>query len=360
MNHFNYRRRINGTRIHESSLPSQIRNISKIDLSSKLRLKNQKDYSLTSEELNHYLAFTEEEANEELRRRRFEDEEAIKLYLDNNTELKNIVTTLVDSCIVYDKYNQFCSFTPNKKIYSYTEKQEELLIGLFSKHLKLLNFNREQEAWSVFYDWICSGKVNYEIIYKTITRKEKEAKIKKEQDKIKLFESKIESINSQLVSLNESKKDSASLKKIQINKAELVKLNNNKTISLNEIKRLNNCEMVGKKLFKLNEDSFSDMYERLDDEKIELDDERPENIRAKYKKKTDKNSEAELIPVEIVALKRLAFNSVTRVDVIGEDGENVPMYKLQDFRGRYSYLPQECIIEIDWGKVSGNSKYSYK
>jgi len=83
---------------------------------------------------------------------------------------------LVDSCIVYDKNNQFCTFSPNKKIYSFTDSQDKLLNDLYSKHLKLLNFNKEQEA---------------EIIYKTITKKEKERRIEKEKEKISLCEKKL-------------------------------------------------------------------------------------------------------------------------------------------------------------------------
>lgn len=360
--HHNFRRRINGTRISESSLPTIFRGIRSIDLNSSLSLKNQKEYSLTSEDLNHYLAFTEEEANAELRKRKFEDEEFVKMFLDNNIELKNIVTTLVDSCIVYDKNNQFCTFNPNKKIYAYNETQEQMLKDLYSKHLKMLNFNKEQEAWSVFYDWTCSGKVNYEIIYKTISKRDKEKMVKKEKEKISLCEAKIKTLKDNIISLNESKAQDSGLKK------RTIRHSMNETVSLmkkslNEIKRLNRCEEMGSVLFSLNEKKFNDHFEKIEEVDLQDDDnvERgtPHNLVEKYRKTKD-DPKHDLIPIEIIGLKRLMASAVTRVDVLGENGENVPMYKTQDHFGRYAYLPKECVIEIDWGKVSGNSKYSYK
>lgn len=362
MNHFNFRRRINGTRISESSLSSIVGNIRKIDIGSSLSLKNEKKYSLTSDELNHYLAFTEEEANYELRRRRDEDEEYVKLYLDNNPELKNIVTTLVDSCIVYDKNNQFCTFSPNKKIYSYTENQEKLLNDLYSKHLKLLNFNKEQEAWSTFYDWIASGKVNYEIVYKTITKKEKEKLVEKEKTKISLCESKLLELGGELRSLNENKKDPNYIRKHKNTSKEINKLKISKQVSLNEIKTLDKAESMKDKFVLLNEDVFSELFKEMEEEvKNNENEEENDSVKIKrYQKTKVKKNDNELIPIEVIGLKRLAYNTITRVDVIGENGENVPMYKAQDFNGRYYYLPQQCVIEIDWGKVSGNSRYSYK
>lgn len=362
--HHNFRRRINGTRISESSLPSMFRGIRSIDLNSTLSLKNQKEYSLTTEDLNHYLAFTEEEANSELRKRKFEDEEFVKMFLDNNIELKNIVTTLVDSCIVYDKNNQFCTFNPNKKIYAYNETQEQMLTDLYSKHLKMLNFNKEQEAWSVFYDWTCSGKVNYEIIYKTISKREKEQMLKKEKEKISLCEAKIKTLRGNMVSLNESGAQDSGLRK------KTIRHSMNETVatmkqSLNEIKRLNKCEEMGAVLYKLDEKVFEKHFEKSTDGGDELEDDdnvergTPHSNFDKYKKIKDNPSD-NLIPIEIIGLKRLMANAVTRVDVIGESGENIPMYKTQDHFGRFAYLPKECVIEIDWGKVSGNSKYSYK
>lgn len=361
MNHYNFRRRINGTRISESGLPNIIGNIRKIDIGSSLSLKNEKKYSLVSEELNHYLAFTEEEANYELRKRKFEDEEHVKLYLDENPELKNIVTTLVDSCIVYDKNNQFCTFSPNKKIYSYTENQDKLLNDLYSKHIKLLNFNKEQEAWSTFYEWIASGKANYEIIYKTITRKEKEEKVAKEKEKISLCESKLKELGRDMVSLNENKDDPSYKKKSLNNKNEIKKYKSIKTTSLNEIKRLDKNEKMIGTFQSLNEDKFLEMYNEIIEDSVSEEDFENEKVVVKKYEKVDKNKkDNELIPIEIVGIKRLLSNAVTRVDVIGENGENVPMYKAQDYRGKYYYLPQQCVIEVDWGKVSGNSRFSYK
>jgi hypothetical protein len=362
MIHHNFRRRVNGTRISESGLPKILGNIRKIDIGSSLSLKNQKEYSLVSEELNHYLAFTEEEANYELRKRKFEDEEHVKLYLDENPELKNIVTTLVDSCIVYDKDNQFCTFNPNKKIYSYTDNQEKLLNDLYSKHVKLLNFNREQEAWSTFYDWTASGKVCYEIIYKTITKKEKESIIAKEKEKVSLCESKLKSLSENLVSLNENKDDPSNKRKRSNISIDISRYKKMKSESLNEIKKLDKNEKIKGMFTQLNEDVFLEYYREVEKKMSEYREEEEteeETVLKKYERIKKSNGD-ELIPVEIVGIKRLAFNSVTRVDVIGENGENVPMYKAMDYRGKYYYLPQQCVIEVDWGKVSGNSRFSYK
>lgn len=366
MNHYNFRRRVNGTRISESHLPALTRNIRRIDINSGINLKNQKTYALTSEEANHYLAFTEQEANEELRRMRYEDEDYIKYFLDNNTELKNIVTTLVDSCIVYDKDNMFCDFSLNKKVYPFTPYQESMLSDLYKKHMKLLNFTNEQEAWTVFYSWLCSGKVNYEIIYKTITRKEKRELIVAEKKRIQLYENKVKGLKKNLVDLSESSDRVLSNKKIKESLNEIKK-------STDKIKLLENGEKLANKLTKLNEEQFEYSYRQVIEDnlgKIEADEIETDEDSERYKlpignqaikyKKVKENEESELIPIEIVGIKRLSANTVTRVDVIGEDGENVPMYKVQDYMGRYFYMPKESIVEIDWGKVSGNSRYSHR
>lgn len=356
---YNYRRRINGTRISEKSLPKILRNIRNIDVNSSIGLKSQKEFSLTSEETNHYLAFTEEDANNELRKRKFDNEEYIKYYLDNNIELKNIVTTLVDSCIVYNADNQFCEFSLNKKIYTFTPHQENILNSLFDKHMRLLKFTDEQEAWSVFYDWLCSGKVNYELIYKTITRKEKNSLVAKEKERISLFENKVKSLKNGLVSLNESAKKQS---KRDISEA-VIGIKRSRGI----IKTYDLLEKRADKMITLNEDNFNLLYKIIDDkdDKDEIDEQETEDFRSNMAKKYRLNKdvselENELIPIEIIGIKRLASNTTTRVDVLGEDGENIPMYKIQDINGHQVYLPKECVIEIDWGKVSGNSQYSHK
>ena len=358
MNRYNFRRRVYGTRTRVGVLNSTLRNIANLGIDDSIINTKIKKHSLTSDDLDHYEPFLEEEANQRLRSNQFKSEEEVKRYLQLNPELKNIVETLVDSCIVYNDDNEFCELFLNKKKFDYSAKFEASVTEKYSEIMKGLGFNNEQEAWKVFYSLFLSGKVGYEVIYETILKSDFDEKLAEIKDIINLSESQLKVIKTELKSdLSESKKKDINSRAKNIIRS----LDELKSVKLMYDRRLD----MAAKIATLKEDEIGNLNESLlkeieDQELAELgllgDDKEEERKNLVPKVSIKTKDKIEKIPIKIIGFKRLNPYTFTRIDGIKEDGSRIVMYKVLDHYGKYSYLPEQCIVTAEWNNISGNSE----
>jgi hypothetical protein len=352
-NVYNYRRRHFGTRPPISVLPKSLVNITKFNIDSSINSDRIKNYTNTTDELNHYEAFYEEHANEILREDRYKSIEEIKRFLDTNVELKNIVETLVDSCIVYDKSLNFCKLELDSTVVSYTTYEEDSIMDMYKNIFHMFNFDSELEAWRLLYDMVAGGKVAYELIYRTESRSTIEAQMAETKKAISLNEKKLKTYgNLNAVNLSEAKRQNIS---------KICSTLDADRASLNESSNL--IDLYEKYTpFKSDEVSADDsedteLYDKYNISEIIEEDDKKDKIEIRKVKRHEKQND-DLIPVELIAVKRLNAFGVARVDGRDDKGNNIPMWKTLDTRGQYKYLPEQCIIVANWSNVSSNAEKS--
>ena len=350
-NKYNFRRRIYGTNPSTNVLSRTLKNISNLGIDTSILNSNMREFSKTSDELNHYSAFFDEDANEVLREDLWKDIEEVKKFLDDNIELKNIVETFVDSCIVYDKSRKFSKLELDKTLFEYSASHETEMLDLYSKTMKQLNFNKEQEAWGVFYEMAVGGKVAYELVYKTVPRREVREKKNELIKKIRLNEASIKTYSSKMVNLNEDKNIRSTVNRIikenDLKKNELAVWNN----------RLNLYESFRKyKNEELKSDvSIEDLSESLDDDE-ELYDLVSKSDYLIEEEEGENGDDDDEIPVERIGMKRINAFNVHRVNGKKPDGSIVELWKIMDKRGRIYYLPEQCIVVADWSSIASSSE----
>jgi len=353
-NRYNYRRRLHGRRVNTSIVPDSVRGIFKVGIDKQILSKKTKKFSQTTDELNHYEAFYEEEANQQLREQQWFDEEEIKLYLDENVELKNIIEGIVDDCIVYDTDHEFCDIEFNEKKFTFSDKMKETIRSEFNSTLSFLEFDKEQTAWMVFYSFMLIGRVAYENIYETQNRKDFDDKRNKIIKKIRLNESKLNEIlpngKNNMRDLSESNQIVAkTLIKENEKLSGLEKISENRLAFAKTLQGLEEDAVDG-------EEGFNDLEDELED----LNESQGSRNRKSKIRETVNLPKREVtdIPVKIIGMKRVNAYRIAKVDGVHEDGSIVLMYKTLDERGKYKYYPENSFGLIEWRNVSGNSKYN--
>lgn len=356
-----FRRRFNGVRPNTTGvLSNTLRNIGGIGIDRNIMSANDKKFSKTTEELDFYSPFFEEDANAKLREDSMKDVDDMLKYIDDNRELKNVVETFVDNCIVYDSQLNFCSLVLDKKRFNYSDDKEHMVNGLYSKTMKNLGFYGEQVAWKTFYEFAVAGKVAYEIIYKTESRKVVDERLAKARARLNLNESKLVTLDKDKTDLSESRSViiTDTISKIDLDKS-LISLDERRKVMFNKVSKYgledltSNPDAMLKDGLHFTKEEFDAMNDiNGDDEK----DESKKIPRVGLKPRIEGIDDQ--IPVGVVSMKRLNAFTVTRVDGIDDNGNSTPLWKCKDIRGHYYYLPEQSIVRCEWSNVSNDSLYS--